>query len=376
MMALPDLEDVRALEYLLGRPLHPLLSVAQRAEFEGQRVLITGAGGSVGSELARQVAAASPDTVILVDQSEYGLFQVERELRERWPGLRMQPVLCDVTRRAAIRRLFRVTRPDVAFHAAAYKHVATLEGAVCTAVATNALGSYYTAHAARTSGARFVLVSTDKASHPRSVMGASKRLAELLALSLADDTFHPAVVRFGNVLGSSGSVVEIMRQRITRGQPIQVTHPRVSRFFMSAGEAASLVMLVDVISTDPSVYWLDMGEPIEIVQLAQRLITLATESGAPPVPIEFTGLRPGEKLIEEFPTSEVVPYVTSPSVVYRLRENGDLPNPQPLVGQLQRYVATSESGAALSAVLAAVPEFIPSVLAVDTAPLDALDRAA
>ena len=368
--------ETPTIEYLLGRPLRRLLSPAQRDGFAGQRILITGAGGSVGSELARQVAASGPETVILVDQSEYGLFRVERELGEHWPAVHTQTVLCDVTRRAAIRRLFRVVRPDVAYHAAAYKHVAMLEAAVCTAVATNALGSYYTAHAARTSGARFVLVSTDKASHPRSVMGASKRLAELLTLSLADQDFRPAVVRFGNVLGSSGSVVELMRQRIARRQSIQVTDPRVSRFFMSAGEAASLVLLVDQIATGPGVYWLDMGEPIEIVELARRLIRLASEDGVPDVQIEFTGLRPGEKLIEEFPTSEVVPYVTSPSAIYRLRDNGALADPQRLIGQLQHYVATAEAGAALGAVMTAVPEFIPSVLALDTAPFDVLGRAA
>lgn len=363
-------------ERLLGRPIRPLLSAEQRATLRGQRVLITGAGGSVGTELARQVAASAPGLIVLVDQSEYGLFRIEREIRERWPAVRTTPVLCDVTRRAAIRRVFRSTRPQVAYHAAAYKHVATLESAVCTALATNALGSYYTAHAARASGTRFVLVSTDKASHPRSVMGASKRLAELLTLSLADPAFPLAVVRFGNVLGSSGSVVEIMRERIAQGKPIEVTHPQVSRFFMSGGEAAALVMLVDLIATTPSVYWLDMGQPIEIVQLAQRLIAIASEQGHPPVPIHFTGLRPGEKLVEEFPASEVVPYVTSPSLVYRLREAGALADPPGLIGELQHYVATANAGAALKTLMAAVPEFIPSVEALDTVPLDILDRAA
>ena len=235
-----DLRDSESLERLLDRPLRTLLGPEDRAALAGRRVLITGAAGSVGSELARLVARCHPRSLILLDQFEYGLFQLGLELNESWPALEVQPILGDVTRRRAIRKICRLARPDVVYHAAAYKHVGMVEGAVCAAVETNALSSYYTARTARDCGARFVLVSTDKASYPRSVMGASKRLAELLTLSLADQDFHPAVVRFGNVLGSSGSVLELMLQRIARRQPIRVTHPKASRFFMTAEEAASL----------------------------------------------------------------------------------------------------------------------------------------
>ncbi len=368
-----DLNDVSTLERLLARPVRSMLSPRQRAEFSGQRVLITGAGGSVGSELARKIAATGPEILSLVDQSEYGLFHVARELRERWPGVNTQPVLADVTRRAAIRRYCRGVAPDIVLHAAAYKHVGMVEGAVCAAVATNVLGSYYTAQAARACGARFVLISTDKASHPHSVMGASKRLAERLTLSLADDDFGPRVVRFGNVLGSSGSVVELFLHRIAQGRPVQITHPRASRFFMSVGEAAELVMLADRIATNPGVYWLDMGEPVEIVQLAQRLIALASGRGAVTVPIQFMGLRPGEKLTEEFPTAEVAPFVTSPSRIFRLRPADALGDPVQVVRQLQHVVATGAAEAALGALRAAVPEFVPSeqAIAAAAAPLPA-----
>ena len=362
-----DLNDVPTLEWLLARSVRSVLNQRQRAAFSGQRVLITGAGGSVGSELARKVAATGPEALLLVDQSEYGLFNVVRELRERWPAVLTQPVLADVTRRATIRRCCRTAAPDIVFHAAAYKHVGMVEEAVCAAVATNVLGSYYTAQAARACGARFVLVSTDKASHPHSVMGASKRLAERLTLSLADRGYGPRVVRFGNVLGSSGSVVELFLHRISQGRPVQITDSRASRFFMSVGEAADLVMLVDQIATNPGLYWLDMGEPVEIVQLAQRLIALTSGRGSVAVPIEFTGLRPGEKLTEEFPTAEVEPFVTSPSRIFRLRPSDALQDPVGVVRQLQHVVATGAADAALAALRAAVPEFVPSGQAIAAA---------
>ena len=280
----------------------------------------------------------------------------------------MQTILADVTCRRGIRKVCRTAQPDVVYHAAAYKHVGMLERSVCAAVETNALGTYYAARAARDSGASFVLISTDKASHPRSVMGASKRLAELLVLSLADQSFRPRVVRFGNVLGSSGSVLELMRNRIERRQPIQVTHPEASRFFMTADEAASLVMLVDLFATAPGVYWLDMGKPIEILQLARRLLATARDRGIPAVPIEFTGLRPGEKLSEEFPVSDVVPFAALPSSIYRLR--GDLSPARSwpvLIGELQRCLARADARAALAAVIAAVPDYRPSISALESA---------
>ncbi len=356
-----DLRNPELLERVLGRPPRTLLRPGDRATVAGRRVLITGAAGSVGAELARLVARCCPSSLTLLDQSEYGLFHLERELNQAEPSLDVHAVLGDVTRRRCIRQICRAARPDVVYHAAAYKHVGMLERAVCTAIQANVLGSYYAGRAARECGSRFVLVSTDKAFWPSSVMGASKRLAELLTLSLARDGFEPAVARFGNVLGSSGSVVELMLARIAQGAPIVITHPDATRFFMSAEEAAALVVLVDAMRTTPGVYWLDMGVPVRIVDLGQRLLDVAHEAGFSRVPIEFCGLRSGEKLTEEFPTSDVVPCDSRTSLVYRLRdENQSLVSAEQLVTELQRHVARADPEAALQVLTETIPEFTPS----------------
>ena len=363
-----DLRDLGLVESLLNRPPRSLLRATDREALAGQRVLITGAAGSVGSELARVMATCGPASLTILDQSEHGLFNLERELNEALPQLDVRPILGDVTRRRSMRKICRVARPHVVYHVAAYKHVGMLERDVCAAVHANTLGTYYMARAARDSESRFVLVSTDKAFWPVSVMGASKRLAEQLTLSLAEDGFTPTVVRFGNVLGSSGSVVELMLDRITRRKPIVVTHPEASRFFMSADEAASLVMLIDVMRTDPGVYWLDMGTPVRILQLARRLLACAEERGYSPVPIEYSGLRPGEKLTEEFPTSDVVPYDTRTSLIYRLRDTNAAPIQfEHVLRELQGFVARDDAASALRILTTTVPEFEPSNLAVAAA---------
>jgi len=359
-----DLRDPKLVERLLNRPRRKLLGAADRAVLAGQRVLITGAGGSVGAELAREIAACRPAALAIVDQSEYALFNLELEISQTSPRLELEPVLADVTRRRLIRKVCRLVQPDVVYHAAAYKHVGMLERDACAAVQTNTLGTYYAARAARDVGSRFVLVSTDKAFSPLSVMGASKQLAERLVLSLVEQSFRPAVVRFGNVLGSSGSVVEIMVRSIARGEPIKVTHPKAARFFMSPGEAASLVVLIDVMSNDPGVYWLDMGTPVEILQLARRLLAVAHEHGYAPVPIDFCGLRPGEKLTEEFPTSDVVPSDARTSLIYRLRDDRTpLAAAENVVCALQGHVARHDGAGALEVLTATVPEFVPSSVA-------------
>ena len=359
-----DLRDQTLVERLLNRPCRKLLRAADRAVLAGQRVLITGAGGSVGSELTREIAACRPASLPLLDQSEYALFNLELELRQTSPQLELEPILADVTRRRLIRKVCRLVQPDVVYHAAAYKHVGMLERDTCAAVQANTLGTYYTARAARDVGSRFVLVSTDKAFSPLSVMGASKHLAERLVLSLVDRSFRPVVVRFGNVLGSSGSVVELMVRSIARGEPIKVTHPKAARFFMSADEAASLVVLIDVMSIDPGVYWLDMGTPVEILQLARRLLAVADEHGYAPVPIEFCGLRPGEKLTEEFPTSDIVPSDARTSLIYRLRDDTTpLAASENVVCTLQGHVARHDRAGALEVLTATVPEFAPSNVA-------------
>ncbi len=287
------------LSALLGRPERDLLSSADRHTFAGQRLLVTGAGGSIGSELTRQLAVCRPARLTLVDNCELNLFNIEQEIRELAPGVTLEPRLLDVSRASAIEATFRGARPHVVYHAAAYKHITMTERDVCAAVRTNVLGTWYVARAARAVGSRMVLISSDKASAPRSVMGATKRLAELITLGTASPLFHALAVRFGNVLGSSGSVVEVMLERIRAGKPIEVTNPDAERFFMSAREAVSLVLIADQIGAAGEIFWLDMGAPIRIGDLVERLQALADAAGLPRVPVNVVGLRPGEKVREE-----------------------------------------------------------------------------
>ena len=286
-------------EMLLGRRVEGLLTHADREHFRGQVCLITGAGGSVGSELARQIAMCDPALLVLVDHSEHALFTIERHLAEQAPGTPIEPVLCDITRASSVSRLLRRVQPHVVFHAAAYKHVTMAEDHACAAARVNVLGTCALLAAAREVGARFVLMSSDKAAAPRSVMGATKRLAELAVLAEQDLATRPVVVRFGNVLASSGSFVEVMRERIRQGQPLLVTDPDATRFFMTVTEAASLVMKASTIGRGGETFWLDMGSQVRIGDLTERLMRVARLQGLPPVPVRVVGLRPGEKLTEE-----------------------------------------------------------------------------
>jgi len=346
------------LETLLDRPVRRLLTAADRKAFTGRRVLITGAGGSVGSELARQIARCNPGRLTLVDQSEFNLFQIERELADTVPRIALEPVLADITRRTVVRRVFRAERPSVVYHAAAYKHVTMVERAACAAITVNVLGTLVTADASRESGARFVLISSDKAAAPRSVMGATKRFAELVVLSRADAGFRPIVIRFGNVLGSSGSVLTIMRDAIRRGRPIPVTDPEATRYFMTAGEAVSLVMKADLLARRPETYWLDMGQPVRVGDLAGRLLALEAAAGYRPVPIERVGLRAGEKLREELTTQGLRMCPTRHSRIWVARQRPrSRAGVDDAVRTLRRHIATGDALGALEAMADAVQDF-------------------
>ena len=289
-------------EDLLGRePV--VLDEAGIAEcLNGRTVLITGAGGSIGSELCRQVARYGPARLVLVELSEYNLYAIEQELSERFPQLPLLRLVGDVKDLAHLRAVMRRWPPQVVFHAAAYKHVPLMEEHnAWAALQNNTLGTYHAALAAAEAGAeRFVLVSTDKAVNPTNVMGASKRAAEMVVSALA--TEHPGTrfmaVRFGNVLGSSGSVIPKFKAQIARGGPVTVTHPDITRYFMTIPEAARLVVQAAAIGESGQVLVLDMGEPVRIVDLARDLIRLAGHA-PDEIRIEFTGLRAGEKLYEE-----------------------------------------------------------------------------
>lgn len=349
------------LEQLLNRPVRRILSDADRRAFRGRRVLITGAGGSIGSELARQVAACGPERLTLVDHSEHALFQIERELLGVLPASAIDPVLADVTRAAFVRQAFQLARPHVVYHAAAYKHVTMSERAVCAAANANVLGTAHVVKAAREAGARFILISSDKAAAPASVMGATKRLAELVVMREASSTFRPAVVRFGNVLGSSGSLLTILRECIREGRPVPVTDPDATRYFMTAGEAVSLVMKVDLSGHGGETFWLDMGDPIRIGDLVDRMLALEASNGYAPVPVDLIGLRPGEKRQERLVEQGISMTATRHPRIWVARQAGV--EPTRVTGALRALrsaVARADSADSLRVLAASVDEFEPT----------------
>ncbi len=294
--------DVR-IEDLLGRPVReltrddPLLCPV----YHGKRVLISGAGGSIGSELCRQLAMLAPASLTLVDQDENNLFHIRGELVNGHPGLVVHPHILDVRVHDKLERLFRAARPEVVIHAAAYKHVPLMEENPAEAIENNVMGSLHMARLAREHDAdTFIMLSTDKAVHPTSVMGATKRVAELIVTHLAADSRRTryASVRFGNVLGSRGSVIPTFRDQIQKGGPVTVTHPEVTRYFMTIPEASQLVLKAGTLGQRGEVFVLDMGQPICIVDLARDMIRLSGFREGE-IPIRFIGLRKGEKLFEE-----------------------------------------------------------------------------
>jgi len=290
-----DIED------LLHRPTVDLAAGAPGREFSGHRVLITGAGGSIGSELARQIARLRPSRLLLVERAENSLFEIHRELSDLWPDLDLVPVLADVGDATRMSRIFDSHRPDAVLHSAAHKHVPLVEANPFEAIRNNVLATRTVGEVAGRAGCeRFVLVSTDKAVHPGSVMGASKRLAELVVQWLDGrfDTRYVAV-RFGNVMGSAGSVIPIFREQIARGGPVTVTHPEMQRYFMTIPEAASLVIEAGAMGDGGELLILDMGEPVRILDLAKKMIRLSALVPDEDIQIVFTGTRPGEKLFEE-----------------------------------------------------------------------------
>jgi FlaA1/EpsC-like NDP-sugar epimerase len=319
---LPSLEHLRegpvdqievrpvALEDLLGRPQAVLDREAMRLLIAGKRVLVTGAGGSIGSELVRQIAAFAPAALTLLDNGEYALYQIDLEVEERFPTLSRHAVIADVRERERLAQLFAEHRPELVFHAAALKHVPMVEANPAEGVLTNVLGTRHVAELCRAAGVHaMVQISTDKAVNPTSVMGASKRVAESYcqALDIAEREGSGGTrfitVRFGNVLGSTGSVVPLFQRQLAAGGPLTVTHPEVMRYFMTVREAVELVLQATVLgsqSDEPGkIFVLDMGEPVRIVDLARQMIRLAGLRPGVDVDIKITGLRAGEKLFEE-----------------------------------------------------------------------------
>jgi FlaA1/EpsC-like NDP-sugar epimerase len=293
------------IEDLLGRDAVKLDEKGLFAFISGKTVMVTGAGGSIGSELVRQVVPFLPLKLLLVERSEFALYQIEEEMRRASPTLNVVPLLADVGDAGRMRDLFAEYRPQIVIHAAAHKHVPLVEANPGEAVKNNFFGTLTTGELAGEFGAEaFVLISTDKAVHPTSVMGATKRAAELV-VQMLDRRFPTAflAVRFGNVLGSTGSVVPKFREQIARGGPVTVTHPEMQRYFMTIPEAAQLVLQAGALGAGGEIFILDMGQPVKVVDLARDMIHLSGLTPGEDIEIVFTGVRPGEKLFEELGTS-------------------------------------------------------------------------
>ena len=348
-------------EDLLGREPVVLDDAGPAAALAGKTVLITGAGGSIGSELCRQVAHFGPACLVLFELSEFNLYSIEQELAEAFPRLAVEKLIGDVKDLPALRAVMLRWRPHAVFHAAAYKHVPLLEDAnAAAALRNNTMGTRHAAMAAAEAGAeRFVLISTDKAVNPTNVMGATKRAAEMVVSCMA--AAHPrtrfVAVRFGNVLGSSGSVIPKFKEQIARGGPVTVTHPEIIRYFMTIPEAARLVLQAAAVGESGQVLVLDMGEPVKIVDLARDLIRLAGHTERE-IPIVFSGLRPGEKLYEELLADADD---TLPTAVPRLRV-AQLRQQPADDASLPALLALAETGAldaagVRTALRRAVPEF-------------------
>lgn len=309
------------LEDLLHRPPVKVNMEEIAGYLSGETVLVTGAGGSIGSELCRQVANVKPAKIILMDHSENGIHNMALELREKCPCIPLTIEIADIRDRARVHHVFQAHRPGVVFHAAAHKHVPLMELHPAEAVKTNIFGTYNLADAASLSGVKvFVMISTDKAVNPSSVMGASKRMAEMV-IKQQNNTSKTifTAVRFGNVLGSSGSVVPLFEQQIARGGPVTVTHPDMMRFFMTIPEAVQLVIQAGAMAGGGEVFVLDMGQPVRIEDMARDMIRLSGLEPDKDIEIKFTGIRPGEKLFEELLTAEEGSGATKHKRIYTAR---------------------------------------------------------
>jgi FlaA1/EpsC-like NDP-sugar epimerase len=351
---------------LLGRPAVDLDTPELQRFLAGKRVLVSGAGGSIGSEICRQGMRFCPERLILLERTENSLFEIDRELRHSWVGAQIRPCIGDACDARRVRQVFEAERPQVVFHCAAHKHVPMMEAHPCEAIKNNVFGTRIVADAAsEVETAAFVLVSTDKAVNPTSVMGASKRFAELYVQSLngTGGSTRFLAVRFGNVLGSSGSVVPIFQRQIEAGGPVTVTHPEMRRYFMTIPEASQLVMQAGAIGQGGEIFVLDMGSQVRILDLAHELIRRNGLRPGDDIEIRFSGIRPGEKLYEELANDDEQ---TRPTAHPKIRV-WQLPTAQP--EQVRRGLETlsaagacGHSGDAIAALAACVPEYRPAVL--------------
>ncbi len=349
---------------LLGREAVELDWDAIGKFLRGRRVLITGAGGSIGSEMCRQICRFEPAQLILVEQAETPLFDIQNELRNAYPDLDPIARICDIYDRDRVMHLWDLHKPEVVIHAAAHKHVPLMEYNPCEAIKNNILGTKNCSDASCKYGAsEFVMISTDKAVNPSSVMGASKRVAEMYSQALngqADCKTQFKAVRFGNVLGSSGSVVPTFRRQIAAGGPVTVTDPEMTRYFMTIPEAAQLVLQAAATGMGGQVFLLDMGEPVKIVDLAKQMITLSGFRPDEDIDIVFTGVRPGEKLFEELRTEgEDIEPTVHPKVLIWAHRADDLAQVEAYISRLKELENVNDRDRIVTLLQEIIPEYKP-----------------
>jgi len=364
-------------EDLLGRkPVRlDLEKISQR--IKGRVVLITGAGGSIGSELARQLAAFSPEKLVLLDRAENNLFKISMRLASGFPQVAFVPVIGDILDVRLLRNTFAQYRPTTVFHAAAYKHVPMMEKNCFQAVTNNIFGTYNVAMVARQYlTEHFVLISTDKAVKPTNVMGATKRVAELVILGLQHEDTRFNAVRFGNVLGSDGSVLPIFQQQVAARMPVTVTHPDATRYFMTIPEAVQLVLQASTMGKGGEVFVLDMGQPVRVLNLAKKVIRLSGLEPDKDIPIVFTGLRPGEKLSEElWLETEGLRPTTHASIHVLDGGQADFHQLRRWLDELSELVNSNNVHGIIQMLKTIIPEYVPSEELLYTSQIDRHDMA-
>ena len=370
-----QIRDV-AVEDLLGRKPVQLDQQKIRERIQGKVVMVTGAAGSIGSEICRQLARFNPAALVGFDEAETPLFQLDRELSNKFPGLTFHPEIGNITRPENLQQAMERYRPSVLYHAAAYKHVPMMERHVFAAVENNIFGTWNVAAAAINHGIEdFVMISSDKAVRPTSMMGATKRASELVIRALQKEGGTRFVaVRFGNVLGSNGSVVPIFKEQIAAGGPVTITHPDMRRYFMTIPEAAQLVLQAFSIGKGGEVFVLDMGEPVKIVDLARNLVLLSGFEPDRDIKIEFTGLRPGEKLFEELNMDDEYMTPTSHAKIrsYLSPLSADLKVIRPALQELHEIIDRKDVGRLVLLLKELIPDYNPGAqllkLAISAAP--------
>ena len=355
------IRDIRLEDVLVRDPV-VIDTLGIRPHLEGQTVLVTGAGGSIGSEICRQIATFDPDQLLLLGHGENSLFLIEQELREKYHFTKTKMILADVADAGAIRNVFMTHRPRVVLHAAAHKHVPIVEQNVCEAVRNNVIGTKVVALAAAAAGAaKFVLLSTDKAVNPTSVMGATKRMAELICQSFAGGSATEFVsVRFGNVLGSRGSVLPIFKAQVQAGGPVTITHRDMVRYFMTIPEAVSLVLQAMSMGIDGEVFVLDMGDPVRILDLAENVIRLSGFEPYKDIDVVERGIRPGEKLFEEILTDgEGFTRTSHERLFIAKQQRLDYARLNDGIDRLRAAVRRSDGATTVRILREFVPEFTP-----------------